>query len=443
MPRTRQYSNDRTKQYVIAEFGRPLASRSDCEQLSLEILNKTGQLVSYNTLRRIFGLAGKQNGTNTTLTILNVLANYCGFQNYYQLELGVGKENPSVEKLYFLLQKYQLQGKIDIHEVNELIDRNSMDDNAYIFFHQLVLLALLMDDVEFLTRLFAMESFFYKREFIYTHLFFTVLTLGTQIRFKAYREKLWKSWAESDIALNFYFELFVDMDCLINSHFHGLEFYRSSKKTPEARLFSSCLLYLRAFMLEDEKLKTEEMENVLSVKVSKDTHPIPIARKFIALMLLESETLGTVSKALKENILDLENQIGAHGVAGKLNPIFHYWILEGLVIVGEYEFAEQIVQLLEKKYNILDQSYFNIGSLERLKTYKGLINVGLNRVQVARAYFSSIDADSYYPFSHQYDRIFYHALDYRLDKNESTLTTAKILADKIGYSKLLGMLIAS
>jgi hypothetical protein len=85
------------REEVQKHFGRPIVNRRDCEELSVLIFEQTGQLISYNTLRRFFDLAGK---TKTTIsqTSLNILANYCGYEHYFQFDLGIAKTNFSSEQ---------------------------------------------------------------------------------------------------------------------------------------------------------------------------------------------------------------------------------------------------------------------------------------------------------------------------------------------------------
>ena len=84
---------------VEKHFGRPIANRRDCEDLSVRIFENTGLLISYNTLRRFFNLAGKTQ-SNISQTSLNILANYCGYEHFFQFTLGIAKTNFSSEQFH-------------------------------------------------------------------------------------------------------------------------------------------------------------------------------------------------------------------------------------------------------------------------------------------------------------------------------------------------------
>ena len=59
--------------------GLTVQTRGDCEFLSSLILQETDQFISYNTLRRLFGLARAGKPRRQTL---DTLAQFCGFKNY-------------------------------------------------------------------------------------------------------------------------------------------------------------------------------------------------------------------------------------------------------------------------------------------------------------------------------------------------------------------------
>lgn len=67
---------------VEIKFGRPILDKGDCVALSNDIFNQTSQLVNYNTLRRLFGLAKQVRPRQSTLEIL---ATYTGYESWNSL----------------------------------------------------------------------------------------------------------------------------------------------------------------------------------------------------------------------------------------------------------------------------------------------------------------------------------------------------------------------
>lgn len=72
---------DSLKNHVIQTCGFEIKNRGHCELLSTLILEQTDEFVSYNTLRRLWGLAS---GGNTQRRTLDVLAKYCGYRNFVE-----------------------------------------------------------------------------------------------------------------------------------------------------------------------------------------------------------------------------------------------------------------------------------------------------------------------------------------------------------------------
>lgn len=70
---------DELKLELEKTFNRKITDRGDCEALVQDIYEKTGALLSYNTLRRFFGLAEYRKPREHTL---DQFAVYCGFRSF-------------------------------------------------------------------------------------------------------------------------------------------------------------------------------------------------------------------------------------------------------------------------------------------------------------------------------------------------------------------------
>lgn len=64
---------------IVQKFGRPILTKADAVDLEGAIYAETGELVSYNTIRRFFGLAA---GGEPRGSVLNIYANYLGYPSY-------------------------------------------------------------------------------------------------------------------------------------------------------------------------------------------------------------------------------------------------------------------------------------------------------------------------------------------------------------------------
>ena len=109
---------DKLQEAVERGYGKRIVNRPDCEDLSIAIYKKTKLLISYNTLRRFFGLAGQKNNSTVSKASLDVLAIYCGFQSYFdfcaQLE-----SIDNLGKLYKLQLEITQQKKLDFEKIRK------------------------------------------------------------------------------------------------------------------------------------------------------------------------------------------------------------------------------------------------------------------------------------------------------------------------------------
>ncbi len=79
---------DALRSEIQRRFGRSVRTKTDCQQLEDQLFEATGQLVSYNTLRRFFGLVP---GGEPRTGVLDILSAYCGFADYSAFRTDVGR----------------------------------------------------------------------------------------------------------------------------------------------------------------------------------------------------------------------------------------------------------------------------------------------------------------------------------------------------------------
>lgn len=96
------------KVQVEKTFGRKIDSRGAAELLSEDIYLKTNYLISYNTLRRLFGLAEYRKPRESTL---NYLARYCSFESYQEFCKQYPKIDnwPRWEGFFLTMDKLQIE----------------------------------------------------------------------------------------------------------------------------------------------------------------------------------------------------------------------------------------------------------------------------------------------------------------------------------------------
>lgn len=107
------------KGQIEKSFGKKIISRGDCELLSEDLYKRTGVVISYNTFRRMFGLAEYR---QPRLSTLNHLSNYIGFQSYQDFTKRFAEVDswPTWESLYLTLSTGSMSDVIEMLRYRQL-----------------------------------------------------------------------------------------------------------------------------------------------------------------------------------------------------------------------------------------------------------------------------------------------------------------------------------
>jgi hypothetical protein len=425
------------REEIQKHFGRPITTRRDCEDLSTRIFEQTGHLISYNTLRRFFNLAGK-NGSNISQTSLNILANYCGFEHYFQFSIGVGKTNVASELFYEIQLNCQVNQKIDFQTILEMVEKHKELDQTYSFLHDLILLAFQIKDIDFIKRFFELNPIFENTHYLYSHVFFLVQTIGIQLRKEVEnKEEIWSSWSKQPFARKLYFELFVDMDELIDSHYKALQKYLDHSELEQDKLFVHALLFFRAYNLN----LTEEQEfhhSYLKQANLNTLHPILLGRITCYILLHE---LDSIDSASLKSLLEWLDKTELKSPEMDKIPFFHTWLCEGLLLLQAPGLVLEVSKRVEQNFK-LNRGYVNNGLIERLLTYKALALVKTDNFKEAKVIFNQINTSCFNSYSREYDALFYKTLNYLLAPNENSKSELFEKATKLGYLRIVENLLA-
>jgi hypothetical protein len=92
------------KAEVEKTFGREIVNRGDCELLVDEVYRKTGRVISYNTLRRLFSIIPYRKPRESTLDVIAAYVGFLSFQDFNKRFAEVDNW-PSWEHLYVVLSE--------------------------------------------------------------------------------------------------------------------------------------------------------------------------------------------------------------------------------------------------------------------------------------------------------------------------------------------------
>lgn len=283
------------KNLTIKSAGFEIKDRGDCQLLSELILERTDELISYNTLRRLFGLVSFVKPNKNTL---DVLARFNGYKDY----LHFIKINPyeaywcDKEKLYQLLSD----------KPEEIIDFiNQIDyksEQALDFMISLCRELIYLNKLSVLDEVFN-SPFFNDRIFSYSETLHFGNSIG--ILFKTNLLTTKKILLNQNF-LKFVFTIYVDYSNLNGYYGEWCEYVCKNTKDIQLQYFSTALLELKKYL--NGKSVTKSNFNLVDIK---NFHPILIGRLFSVKLLsndVENDEINYffefIKKSDKDKLLD-------------------------------------------------------------------------------------------------------------------------------------------
>ncbi|MEJ6695710.1 MAG: hypothetical protein QNK51_07780 [Chitinophagales bacterium] len=262
-------------------FNRKIISRGDCESLAQDIYEKTGETLSYNTLRRLYGLAEFRKPRESTL---NQLAIYCGFRSFKDftqryLELDTW---PTWQGLYIALSQNNHDALIEILRFRKL-RQIEFTISITIVIREL----LLRRDAKGLLRIFR-EPVFQFDKLPYDEVAQIGVLVG--IIFRNYNEEdIEETLLQEPNFINLVFKIFVDYSQLNGKYGHWIKKLQVMENLDiETKQFIHCLDIWRR-ILAKEKIPADLIARI--PKLSMNQHPILFGRIFgIHMICLKSKT---------------------------------------------------------------------------------------------------------------------------------------------------------
>lgn len=386
---------------VTRHFGRPIMNRPDCEELSRKIYETTHEHVSYNTLRRFYSLAD-QNKHQASRSTLTILARYLGFKNYPAFCAVAQNIDPLIRIQDFIVQ-LQFESSINIDNVEQIIQKTTDLQLLSTLLPGIIFTATKKNDLPFLRCFFELNSLFENRSYLNHEIYHALLLLGVELRtFTNQREELWQYWSSNSRARFFYFEFFVDMDYLMVSHHKAIEYYLHNSNNQQDEIFAKSLLCWRSVFLENNSETVSWIEQLKVHFGDAKIHPIPRARLLNCLLVF---CYLNKEKTEFTSIIQMI-QIEHKSRQKDLDPFFQYWIIEGLCIVGEFDYCLEIIDNIETNWSQVAQRFYNKGALAKTQMIKCrcLYEKGLKTK--AKQLFNKINTQDCYAFSRIYDQVF-------------------------------------
>lgn len=429
-------SLDRLKLAVQQKFGRPIRKRGECEALAELIFEETGIAVSYNTLRRIYKLVQYDGGFNRST--LDALAKYVGYRSFYEVEIGASPVFPVEQSNAFFLTA---QGEgLSFENFKQFLREINASFHVQIF-KDALFVALRQQQDDFLKRIFELDEIFKDKSHLDASLYFLMQWFGMELRTEPIErvQALWQHWAPQRAAREHYFELFVDVDCLLSRHYLAIEAYQSHATLKQERLFAHSLLCWRKLFTGVKNSSPNDLdviEGSLQNLKRTELHGIPLARAY-ACLLLQAHSSKAPLQPVLDQISKVDESLRKEARRKNTLPYFHYWITGPLLLVGANRVALDFCEHVRNDFT-KEETYFTKGANARMQLYEA---IALKRLNLGSGDVESFNSGDFFAFSRSLDSLYgYYALSLHRNLTGDEEQTVATLLDATGYHRLWELL---
>ena len=356
----------RLKQEVVRRAGFTLLNPVDCERLSDAIIRRTKNYLSPSTLKRFWGF--HTSGFNPSYQTLDILAVYCGYDGWTSfVSPKVQKLHVTDEELYFFKSIFNIKDYYNIQDHDETMQLVSR-------------------------------------------------RIAERLRAdpKAFEEIL-PELAKNTLAQIFYFEHFPDYDNLVSFQYKGYIEYLKNKVSPDAQIFGNCLLFFRAFLLNDSDLMRKYFNILLKIEMPVDLHPMPMGRYYQCIILYTHFVEKSSLDKLLKQIFQLESKIPAIGLHFKNFPGFHYFVADSLVLTGHYKEAMLLIDKASERYKIYKEFVWK-GYYRQFQLMYAECYYALKKPKKAQSLLLKINPDNFYFISRNYFKVRFNLLKIKISK---------------------------
>lgn len=279
---------DLLKKELELKLGQKIENRGDAELLANAIQETIDQQISYNTIRRFFGVSTNVKPNNNTL---NILARFIGFKNYIHFTQTYSfREKKNIAEIIYKAIYNQ-----DNEEIISLIKRIKKTPEDFVSFIILLVRELIYNKkYHILNNIFKLKEMEFN-SFSYSEVLLIGNSTGLLLR---------KNPMDNYILLknrNFLqcvYSSFVDYSNINGFYGEWAKFVVRNKVNKEIIIFSDAILQLRKF-LNQKKIQNDYEELAYSNKL----HPI-LCSRLLSLSFLNSpgqKTDETLSKYIKSH----------------------------------------------------------------------------------------------------------------------------------------------
>ncbi len=390
------------KDITYKKIGFKIKTRGDCHYLAEMVYATTQKDISYNTLRRFFGLDKKIKPSKNTL---DIISQFNGFYSFTDFLISYPKHNYMLikEEVYKNLSKDDEKSLISFLSSVETINENLIEI-IIIIIRELIL----QGRHDTIKKLFD-HDVLNPKNYNYSELIYLCNSIGTQFRKinSNYRFLYDTKYFNQTI-----FTTFVDYSSLNKNYGEYAKYVYGQTKNKDLKLFSGLLIQFRKI------LNNEKATSCYEDFVSNNTHPILLSRFIAMKIILEPKKQIEIFKnyASKQN-----NSID-----------YYYEIMTSTLLTKNFDIMNEILKIVPNRS--LNLKYYQEWHYSNLKIIDCYVKFNQGDKKEISKHLTSISNLKLRNSYDEFYEVFLSIIRYHLNiKKELQLSIYNKLRKKLNY----------
>jgi hypothetical protein len=307
---------NKLKEITETKIGFKIKSLKDSKRLSQIIAKENDIIISYNTIRRFFGVVKNVQASNFTL---DTLSKFNSFENYSDFLINFKLRNK-------WRQEFEISKIIHNDEDNKLLEYIDSSLGQKTSFNlkliQIIRELLLIGNFNLIRRIFELKKM-NANNFNYDGKVLIGMSTGYLIRVVNTKDKAFKQLILNENFLDLVITIFVDYENLGTFYSEIIKTIRNNTSRKDIRIFCEGILNLNLF------LSKKNNKSFYSLKEENDFHPILKSRIFSQNMLRDDDD-----------------------IISKLNNYYQKNQVNGLIPI-EYLFEINFTSILTRNFEVM------------------------------------------------------------------------------------------
>lgn len=315
------------KRALIRHFGRPILTKSDAQDLETAIFESTGEMVSYNTIRRFFGLA--QGGEPRT-SVLNIYSRYLGFPSYMDFHRSIERHtfyNLWTQTLTKTEWTQEEREKLVLAAIQE--DRTSQSVLLYIL-HETLAEAPYEEWLPWLQ----CDAWNFNEDSNGVKMFFTN-TLGHLLRLRVQSKHEAEAFIAFPKIVEWAVHFFTDYSTLLNGYFMHV-MYALHQKTG-GDIYTYGMMSMRCLFLGDYSSALPHLDAIISLGYDHTRYPILNSRFFASVYMAHWIRQEAISPQIQLDYSEAFNVAPPH--------MHHLLGMEAFPVMALLGYGKDVVQI--------------------------------------------------------------------------------------------------